>query len=238
MTEPILEVVVTSAQEAMDAVAGGANRLELATDMASDGLTPSLPDFLRVREAVTVPLRIMLRDSNGFQPTDLDRLGEAASALRAAGADAFVLGFLTPEGTLDLPSVTALLASVPGCRWTFHRALDHASDRDALRRALHGLPGLDTVLTAGSVPGVERGLDVLTAEAGRQGERGYEVNVMAGGGLMTRHVPILRAHGLDTFHVGTSVRHGGWDTPIDRAAVRRWRQLIETDPGQPDRDDL
>ncbi|MEV8494985.1 copper homeostasis protein CutC, partial [Streptomyces sp. NPDC052002] len=101
-----------------------------------------------------------------------------------------------------------------------------------------GLPGLDTVLTAGCVPGVEHGLDVLTAEAGRQGERGYAVNVMAGGGLMTRHVPVLRAHGLDTFHVGTSVRQGGWDAPIDRAAVRRWRQLIETDPGQPDRDDL
>ncbi|MFE4868222.1 hypothetical protein [Streptomyces sp. NPDC056682] len=75
-------------------------------------------------------------------------------------------------------------------------------------------------------------------EARRRGERGYRVDLMAGGGLMTRHVPILRAHGLNTFHIGTSVRHGGRDTPIDRAAVRRWRKLIETDPGQPDRDDL
>lgn len=231
MPGPILEVVVTSAQEAVDAVAGGANRLELATDMASDGLTPSPTEFLRVREAVTVPLRIMLRDRNGFQPADLGRLGEAAAALRAAGADAFVLGFLTPEGALDLPSVAALLAWVPGCHWTFHRALDHAVDRDALRRGLHGLPGLDTVLTAGCVEGVDGGLDVLTAEAGRRGEHGYAVNVMAGGGLMAGHLPVLRAHGLDAFHVGTSVRYGGWDTPIDRAAVARWRRLIEGDSG-------
>lgn len=238
MTEPILEVVVTSAQEAVDAVAGGANRLELATDMTSDGMTPSLTEFLRVRESVAVPLRIMLRDGIGFQPADLDRLGEAASALREAGADAFVLGFLTPDGSPDLPSVAAVLASVPGCRWTFHRALDHAADRDTLRRSIHGLPGLDTVLTAGCAAGVDRGLEVLTAEADRQGEHGYSVTVMAGGGLMTEHVPLLRAHGLDTFHVGTSVRHGGWDTPIDRAAVLRWRQLIETDPKHPHRRDL
>jgi copper homeostasis protein len=61
---------------------------------------------------------------------------------------------------------------------------------------------------------------------------------MAGGGLMTRHLPVRRAHGVDAFHFGTSVRHGASDTPIDPAAVRRWRQLIETDPGRPDPKDL
>ncbi|WCD89185.1 hypothetical protein KPP03845_105604 [Streptomyces xanthophaeus] len=43
-------------------------------------------------------------------------------------------------------------------------------------------------------------------------------------------VPTLRARGVDAFHVGTSVRRDGWDSPVDRAAVLRWRRLIETDP--------
>ncbi|MFG2747421.1 copper homeostasis protein CutC [Streptomyces xanthophaeus] len=230
MQETVLEVVVTSADEAVEAVAGGAGRLELATDMAADGMTPSLMEFLRVRDAVDVPLRIMLRDKGGFQAADVDRIRETAAALKAAGADAFVLGFLTPDGALDLPAVTAVLASVPGSPWTFHRALDHAADRGAVRRAVAGLPGLDTVLTAGCVAGVEEGLDVVTAEADRRGEPGYSAAIMAGGGLMPEHVPTLRAHGVGAFHVGTSVRRDGWDSPVDRAAVLRWRRLIETDP--------
>ncbi|WP_371679601.1 copper homeostasis protein CutC [Streptomyces sp. NBC_01276] len=241
MREPVLEVVVTSVEEAVAAVAGGANRLEVATDMAADGMTPDLADFRRVRDSVSVPLRVMLRDHGGFRAADPDRLREAASALRAAGADAFVLGFLTPGGTLDLPAVTSVLSAVPGCRWTFHRAMDHAADRAAVRRALRGLPGLDTVLTAGSVTGVADGLDVLLSESavldpdgpGTGTGTGTGVCVMAGGGLLPRHVPALRAHGVDAFHVGTSVRHGGWGTPVDPAAVSRWRRLVESAAVEP-----
>ncbi|WP_328874468.1 copper homeostasis protein CutC [Streptomyces sp. NBC_00287] len=223
----ILEVVVTSAEEALVAVAGGADRLELAADMEADGMTPSLAEFVRTREAVGVPLRVMLRDKGGFQAADLDELRAEAAALRAAGAEEFVLGFLNPDGAPDLPAVRAVLDAVDGCRWTFHRAVDHAADRTAVRRAIEGLPGLDTVLSAGSATGVAAGLDTLLAEADRQGEPGYTMAVMAGGGLTAEHVPALRARGVDAFHVGTSVRRRGWDSPVDPAAVRRWQRVIE-----------
>ncbi|MFE9609910.1 copper homeostasis protein CutC [Streptomyces sp. NPDC006012] len=226
MSEAILEVVVTSAEEALAAVAGGADRLELATDMEADGITPALAEFVRTREAVSVPVRVMLRDLGGFQVADLDELCVRASAMRAAGAEEFVLGFLTPDGALDLPAMRAVLDSVPGCRWTFHRAVDHAADRTAVRRAIEGLPGMDTVLSAGSVIGVADGLDILLEEADRQGEPGYTMAVMAGGGLDAGHVPLLWARGVHAFHVGTSVRRGGWDSPVEPDSVRRWRHLI------------
>ncbi|MBC2902005.1 copper homeostasis protein CutC [Streptomyces cupreus] len=223
----IVEVVVTCAEEALAAVAGGADRLELAADMDADGMTPSLAEFVRTREAVSVPLRVMLRDKGGFQLADLDELRATASALRAAGAEEFVLGFLTADGRLDLPAVRAVLDAAAGCRWTFHRAVDHAADRTAVRRAIEGLPGLDTVLSAGSVTGVAAGLETLLAEADRLGEPGCTIPIMAGGGLLTEHVPVLRARGVDAFHVGTSVRYGGWDSPVDPAAVRRWCRVVE-----------
>lgn len=227
MGEAILEVVVTSAEEARAAVAGGAHRLELAADMEAQGTTPALAEYVRTRDAVTVPVRVMLRDKGGFQAADLDALRAAAGALRAAGAEEFVLGFLTTDGAPDLPAVHALLDVLPGCRWTFHRAVDHAADRTAVRLAIEGLPGLDTLLTAGSVAGVAEGLPTLLAEADRQGEPGHTLAVMAGGGLGAEHVPALRARGVDAFHVGTSVRQGGWDSPVEPAAVRRWRELID-----------
>jgi copper homeostasis protein len=237
VTEPVLEVVVTSAAEAGAAVAGGAHRLEVAADMHADGVTPPSEVFAQVRNAVSVPLRVMLRDHGGFQAHDLEALRTSAEALRSEGAEEFVIGFLTPDGGLDLTAMAAVLDVLPGARWTFHRAVDHAKDRDAVRRSLDQLPGVDTVLTAGCVSGVADGLSTLMAEAHRSGEPGYRVATMAGGGLKSEHVPTLLADGIRAFHVGTSVRPQGWDSPVDSSAVRRWRDLVETAAPDGPRDD-
>lgn len=229
MSRPIFEVIATSAQDAVTAAAGGADRLELVTDMAADGLTPSVEEFARIRTAVQIPLRVMLRDRDGFLPRDLDALSATAVALHAEGAEEFVLGFLTPQGGVDLDAVHTVLAAVPGCRWTFHRALDNAADRDAVRTAIDGLPGLDTILTAGSAAGVGSGLEVLAAEVARSGEPGYRQRILVGGGLRTEHVPGLLAQGIDGFHVGGMVRSGGWDTPVDIGLVRQWRRIVDAE---------
>ncbi len=231
MSRPIFEVIALGADDAVAAQEGGADRLEVVTDMAADGLTPSRETFAAVRAAVTIPLRVMLRLSDGFGAGDaagLDALCEAAQGLRAEGAEEFVLGFLDPRGHADLPAVEALVDVLDGCAWTFHRAIDRAADRDTLRLQLAGLPGLDTYLTAGSPLGVRDGLDVLCAEAARRGEPGYEARLLVGGGLLLDHVPLLRAAGLDGFHVGGAVRRAGWNGPVDVHAVRAWRDALDT----------
>ena len=229
MSRPIFEVIATSAEDAVAAAAGGADRLELAGDMAADGLTPSVEEFARIRAAVHIPLRVMLRDGDGFLPRDLEALTAKAEALRAEGAEEFVLGFLTPEGTVDLDAVRTVLEVIPGCSWTFHRALDNAADREAVRAAIDGLPGLDTVLTAGAATGVANGLGVLAAEVAKAGEPGYRPRILVGGGLRVEHVPGLLAQGIDGFHVGGMVRSGGWDTPVDTGLVQEWRRLVDSE---------
>jgi copper homeostasis protein len=231
MSRPIFEVIALGAEDAIAAQDGGADRLELVTDMAADGLTPSRATFGSIRAAVGIPLRVMLRLSDGFAAggsRELDTLCDTAQGLRAEGADEFVLGFLDPHGRVDLEAVHALVDVLDGCRWTFHRAIDRAADRYALRLQLAGLPGLDTYLTAGSADGVGAGMAVLCAEAARGGEPGYEPRLLVGGGLLLEHVPELRAAGLDGFHVGGAVRAGGWAGPVDVDAVRTWRSVLDT----------
>lgn len=230
MSRPIFEVIALGPDDAVAAQAGGADRLELVTDMAADGLTPSRETFGAIRAAVDIPLRVMLRLTDGFSAGGarrLDELCEAAQGLRAEGAEEFVLGFLDGRGSADLEAVYALVDVLDGCRWTFHRAIDRAADRDAVRLQLAGLPGLDTYLTAGSAQGVGAGMDVLCAEAARSGEPGYEPRLLVGGGLLLEHVPELRAAGLDGFHVGGAVRAGGWSGAVDPSAVRTWRQALD-----------
>jgi copper homeostasis protein len=231
MSRPIFEVIALGADDAVAAQASGADRLELVTDMAADGLTPSRATFAAIRAAVDIPLRVMLRLSDGFSAggeRQLDALCEAAQGLRAEGAEEFVLGFLDEKGGADLDAVHALVDVLDGCRWTFHRAIDRAADRDGVRLQLAGLPGLDTYLTAGSAKGVGAGLPVLCEEAARGGEPGYEPRLLVGGGLLLEHVPALRAAGLDAFHVGGAVRAGGWAGPVNPDAVRTWRHTLDT----------
>ena len=245
MSRPILEVIALTVDDALAAQAGGADRLELVADMAADGLTPSRGTFARIRAAVGIPLRVMLRASGGFtvrSDAALDGLCARARRLRAEGADEFVLGYLDEAGGPDLRAIGALTEAIDGCPWTFHRAIDRAADRDGLRKALadqagggqgwsQGAVGAgpDTYLTAGSPRGVDAGVEVLRTEAARAaaGEPGYEPGNLAGGGLRLDHVPVLAAAGISAFHIGAAARPQGWDGPVDAGTVREWRQALD-----------
>ncbi|MFD9002816.1 copper homeostasis protein CutC [Streptomyces sp. NPDC059582] len=226
-TRAVLEVIALDAVDAVAAQAGGADRLEVVTDIAADGLTPSAATLAGIRAAVDIDLRVMLRLADGFGAGDVEGLVRAARAMRAAGATEFVLGFLDAQGSVDLRAVERIVAELEGAPWTFHRAIDRAADRDALRKQLDGLPGLDTYLTAGSPAGVDEGLPVLLTEAARCGEPGYEQRLLVGGGLRLDHVPALLSAGIDGFHIGGAARPDGWAGPVSSTAVAEWRRVID-----------
>lgn len=231
MSRPILEVIALTAEDAAAAQAGGADRLELVAEMAADGLTPSLATFTAVRAAVDLPVRVMLRSAAGFRAggeRQLQELRNEAELLRGAGAEEFVLGFLDGTGQPDTAALETVTGVLDGCRWTFHRALDRAADREAARERLAGLPGLDTLLTAGAATGVDDGLAVLRAEAARTAaaEPGYGQRLLVGGGLRLEHLPALRAAGVDAFHIGGAARPTGWDSPVDASRVQVWRDRL------------
>ena len=139
----VLEVIALGVEDAVAAQAGGADRLELVTDMAADGLSPSAATVAGIRRAVDISLRVMIRLADGFAAGDVERLVRVAGELREAGAEEFVLGFLDAGGFVDLAAVERVVGVLDGCPWTFHRAIDRAADRDALRKQLDGVPAFE-----------------------------------------------------------------------------------------------
>src|SRR5690606_7472227 len=101
----VLEVIALGVEDAVAAQEGGAARLELVTDMAADGLTPSPATVAAIRDAVGRSLRVMLRLADGLAAGDVDRLAGVAGELRGAGAEEFVLGFLDESGRADVAAV-------------------------------------------------------------------------------------------------------------------------------------
>ncbi|WP_440899604.1 copper homeostasis protein CutC [Actinosynnema sp.] len=219
----MLEIIALTPADAAAAQAGGADRLELVADMASDGLTPSAEVLRDVLSTTDLPVRVMLRDAPGFAPADPPSLRRAAARLREAGATEFVLGFLGAGGAVDREACADLLAELEGCAWTFHRALDNAADPEAAWPVAVGL-GCDTVLAAGSARGVAEGVPVLERLAARQAADG--VRLLVGGGLKREHVPGLARAGVTSFHVGGAVRAQGWDGPVSEPLVREWAALV------------
>src|SRR5687768_8721585 len=107
----VLEVIVQSAADARAAEAGGADRLEVVRDIERDGLTPSIEVVRDIQAVSRLPLRVMVRESDGFSirnEDELRRLQQAFAAFAALGIDGAVVGFAR-DGALDLQAMRAVL---------------------------------------------------------------------------------------------------------------------------------
>ena len=224
---PILEVIAITPEDAIAAERGGADRLEIVSAIETGGLTPELGQFQRIRDAVDLPLRVMLRTNAGFRisPPELASLTTSIEALRRAGADQFVFGFLDDRDELDLVALNAILEVTGPCAWTLHHAFDHAARPEHAWAVATSLPGLDCVLTGGVRGDLSLGLGTVCERARWQTSG---VRWLAGGGLVLAFVEPLREAGIGMFHIGRAARAGSsWDQPASATAVRQWRCRLD-----------
>lgn len=123
----LLEVCVDSLASARAAKQGGADRLEFCSALAVGGLTPYADLLRQVKAEMSLPVRCLMRPRAGdflYTKEEIDLLCHQIKTLHTAGADGFVIGALTPEGTLDLPAMHALLDACDGAPVTLHRCID------------------------------------------------------------------------------------------------------------------
>ena len=226
---PILDVVVLHPRDVPGADEGGADRLHVATHLESGGLSPEPGLVSSICKETEVPVRVMLRLNDAFSTTggELTRLVGLAEDYLSVGAEGVVFGFLDTNLDIDTEVCAHLAERLADVPWTFSRAIDSALSSDHAWRQVAGLPGLDSVLSAGSPRGLEVGHDELTDRAAS--EPTVAALLMAGGGLQSEHVPWLARAGVRQFHVGSSVRPGGsWTKAyVDAGHVRAWRMLLD-----------
>ena len=225
----LLEVVVQHPRDVLGADEGGADRLFVIADVEAGGLSPEPATVSAVCKETEVPVRVMLRLNDGLSTTggELSRLVGLGEDYLSVGAEGLSFGFLTADLEVDVEVCSYLADRLPQVPWTFHRAIDSALSTDRAWRQVAGLPGLDAVLSAGSVRGLEAGCDELVDRA--RSDSSVARLLMAGGGLRGEHVPWLARAGVRQFHVGSTVRPGGsWTKSyVDPAHVRSWRMLLD-----------
>jgi copper homeostasis protein len=200
----LLEVIVETVEDALEAEQGGAGRLELVRDLDRGGLTPAPKLIADIVKAVRIPVRVMLRDSEPFElgdPAEPRRLHDAARRAHDCGAAGFVVGFLR-EGAPWLPAVQEVLGGLSGPA-TFHRAFDAAPDPVAAVATLAAEPRIDRILTSGGegtwlarFAGLKIVRDVAPSH----------LTILPGGGLDAEAVRALAADGFAEAHIGRAAR--------------------------------
>lgn len=179
----ILEICVDSLASARAAISGGADRIELCSALLAGGLTPYTELLRQIRRESGIPIRCLMRPRPGdflYTKEEIAMMAAQIRELKAAGADGFVIGCLTPEGDLDEEAMAPLLDACAGSGITLHRCIDVSRDPiDTYRKA--GELGIDTVLTSGAAANCTAGTDTIARLLElRDAENGPEVLIGAG----------------------------------------------------------
>lgn len=163
MSDILLEICCGSADDVIEAARGGADRVELNSNLFQGGLTPTVGTLRVVKSQVKIPVMTMVRPRAGgfcYTQTEFDVARADARVLLENGADGLVFGFLHEDGTVDADRTRELVAIAEGRPCVFHRALDVVPD---WKRALDQLIGLGVtrVLTSGQQSDVFFALDTI-----------------------------------------------------------------------------
>ncbi len=189
----ILEVCVDSLASARAAIEGGADRLELCSALAVGGLTPYAELLRQVRAESNISIRCLMRPRAGdflYTREEILMMAAQMERLRRLGADGFVIGCLTPEGTLDAQAMAPLLKAAAGAGLTLHRCIDVS--RDPCKTYLDAMAmGIDTVLTSGAAGSCMQGMETIGQLLQmRDAHQGPEV--LIGAGVNARVITAVR----------------------------------------------
>ena len=197
----ILEVCIESAESAIAAEAGGADRVELCDNLMEGGTTPSAGMVALTMDRVELDVLMMIRPRGGdFLYTDLefDIMLKDIEVAKSLGVYGVVFGLLTPDGKVDKKRTARLIDAARPLKITFHRAFDMTVDPFEALEDLINL-GVDRILTSGQEPSTELGIALLAKLVEQANGRTI---ILAGCGIdETNVMKIVSQTGIQECHV-------------------------------------
>ena len=193
-----VEVCVSSVTSARIAEAAGADRLELCAELAVGGVTPSPGMLQAVREAVGIPVHVLIRPRSGdfvYSPETFSQMLRDIEYCKKLGYEGFATGCLLADGNLDTGRMQLLAEAARGYHLTFHRAFDWIPDWESALDDLEGM-GVDTILTSGQAPTALQGLNRLETLVGKAG-----CGIMPGGGIRPENAASFVGRGFEAIHL-------------------------------------
>jgi len=228
--EPLLEVIACSVTDAIEAQRGGAGRLEIIRDFQRGGLTPPLELVQDILNAVTLPVRVMLREDDSYEiageaarEAECEKLCRAATQFSVLEVDGVVLGFLRKR-EIDVQLTERVLSYAPNLSATFHHAFEETADPMTAIRALKKLKQVDRILTSGGTGEWREKIERLSRY---RDEANPEIEILAGGGMDHQSIRMIsQASLIREFHIGRAAREPASASGVVRSELVK--ALVET----------
>ncbi|PIF00873.1 MAG: copper homeostasis protein CutC [Maribacter sp.] len=199
----LVEVCANSLESAVNAEKAGADRIELCSELAVGGITPSYGLLKSVKENIGIPVHVLIRPRSGdFSYTDgeFDIMKRNIALCVEMGFDGIVSGVLHTDLTLDVGRTKLLVELSKNLKFTFHRAFDWVLDPLHTMRQLEGL-GVDYILSSGQEKSALEGIGLLS---GLQDEA-MLCTMMPGSGINAGNAHRFKESGFKAVHLsGTS----------------------------------
>ncbi|KAF9245827.1 copper homeostasis protein CutC [Melanogaster broomeanus] len=208
-----IEVCVDSVESALAAVKGGANRIELCSNLGlGGGTTPSIGLLEAVKKAVpNVPIMAMVRPRTGdfvYSNEELNVMLGDIFVFKEHGVQGVVFGTLTASGEIDdvqLHFDERLVSVAAPLEVCFHRAFDMVVDPRTAWETLTSINGITRVLTSGHSKCAASPEALTTLAYLLDSASLAPIDILPGSGINISTIPVLCSallpHGLKEIHL-------------------------------------
>jgi len=196
-----IEACVESAEQAIRAENEGADRIELCSNLAADGLSPSSKLVKTVISSVKIPVYVMVRPRPGsfyYTKKELEQMHRTIFSFQSIGVSGIVTGVLDFRNMPDINILNTLIRSAEPLPVTFHKAIDLAYDLHQAVNVLSQYSNVKAVLTSGGKPDAWEGRHMLRQLVESYGNR---LEIIAAGKITAFNLQeIHRAVGSSAYH--------------------------------------
>lgn len=219
-----VEICANSVASARAAKEGGAQRIELCTNLECGGLTPSCEDIDYCVRVLRLRTHVLVRPREGdfcYTPDEVAEIEKSIAECRRLGAAAVVVGFIDRDGRIDTALTRRMVELAAPMEVTFHRAFDEARQEplEALKAIAEA--GCHRLLTSGQKATAIEGAAVIK----RLVDCGSRVKILAGSGVTPGNVRrLVEATGVTEVHGSCKATLPDGTMQTDSTLVK---QLIE-----------
>ncbi|AXT20562.1 copper homeostasis protein CutC [Flavobacteriaceae bacterium AU392] len=223
----ILEVCANSYQSAMNAQNARAHRIELCSELALGGITPSYGLLKQVIKNIKIPVFVLIRPRSGnftYSDIEFEIMKENIKFSKSLGCAGIVSGILNVDNTIDIKRTQELIELSKPLSFTFHRAFDRVSNPFKALQQLINL-GADRILSSGQSNSARDGIGLLK-------DLNIEANsrliIIPGGGINSENISLFKITGFNEVHCSATTIKSVIESPkISMNSVKFFDETIE-----------
>lgn len=219
-----VEICANSYESALNAQLGGADRIELCSELSVGGITPSQGILQQVVSNITIPVHVLIRPRSGdfcYSDEEFEGMKKDIEFCRSIGVGGIVSGILLPNGQIDINRTQSLIELTKPMSFTFHRAFDCLED------PLKGLQELikldvDRILSSGQKEKAIDGIGLLIKLKDLVEDK---IIILPGSGINSSNIEEFKSAGFQEIHASASSKKDSspvfFDTSVQTYSDRK-----------------